>query len=171
MRRLLALMAAIALVASLSVSSVAAGSRERASSFHGDFNLAEEWTGRVVGRISADLSMPTDRQLVPGHYDFDGARGNAILESHSQIGNALFWYDANNQPGGSNVAFGEGVECIYFGPNNTGCGPFAVMFVDNLDPAIPDQVAFANSKDANGWVFSYWYHVGKGSFKLVYAGT
>lgn len=170
MRRLFALLAAVVLVVSLSASSVMAGER-RANSFVGNFNLAEEGTWHVWGRVSAQLSMPTDKQLVPSHYDFTGTRNNAIRESHAQIGNVQFWYDANNQPGGSNVAFADGVECIYFASGNTVCHEFAVMFIDNLDPALYDQVAFAGSKDADGWVFSYWYWVGKGSFNLTYTGS
>jgi hypothetical protein len=119
--------------------------------------------------------VPTDQRLVPGNYDFKGVPGNAIRESHSVIGNTNFWFDPGNY-GGANVAFGEGAECIYYGPNNTFCHEIAVMFIDNLDPAAPNQVAFADVRYADGphkgdWDFDngYWFWVGKGDFVLKLA--
>jgi hypothetical protein len=57
-------------------------------------------------------------------HDFTGAPGNGILESHGQFAYADFWYDPNHPfagSGGSNVAYGEGAECMYFGPNAQAC--------------------------------------------------
>jgi hypothetical protein len=171
MRRFVALLTAGVLVASLGASSVSAAPPlpPKVNSFVGSFGLAEEGTWHNWGLVVASLNMPTDSRLVPGTYNLYGSRDNTIREDHAVIGDAQFWYDANNQPGGSNVAFGQGTHCIYYGPNNTTCDPFAVMFIDNRDPKLPDQVAFANHKDANDqWAFDYWYWVGPGLFKLTY---
>jgi hypothetical protein len=170
MRRIVSLLAALALVAGLAGSSVAASGAK--SSFVGDFDLltfdqsTEDWT--LLGHASAQLFEPTDQRLVPGRYDFKGAAGNPIRESHAQIGRVDFWFDDFNRPP-TNVALGEGVECVYYGPNVADCHPWAVMFVDNLDPAAADEVAFAISKLTNGdWDFQYWQVVGKGDFVLKY---
>jgi hypothetical protein len=175
MRRVAALLAAIALTASLAGSSLAATSPTR-NSFIGDFDQVDE-NGLVYGHITSQLQMPTAQRLVPGSYDFRGSPDNpfGIRESHAQIGHAGFWFDPNHpEPGGqgSNVAFGEGVECVYFEPGNTACHEFAVMFIDPLDPALPDQVAFANGHDpeTGEWDFAYWFLVGKGDFVLKYFG-
>lgn len=174
MRRVLALLAAVGLVASLAASSVAAAPTVPRNSFVGDFALLDEGTGAVVGYVTAQLSPATDQRLVPGHYDFYGVPGNWILESHSQIGRVDFWFDPDNPGpglGGSNVAFAEGVECLYLNPGDSICHEFAVMFIDDLDPALPDQVAFANRNPSTGdWDFNWWYHVGKGSFVLNFRG-
>jgi hypothetical protein len=175
MRRLAALLAAIALTASLAGSSLAATGPEK-NSFVGDFDQVDE-SGLVYGHITAQLRVPTWQRLVPGSYDFKGAPDNpfGIRESHAQIGHVGFWFDPNHpEPGGlgSNVAFGEGVECVYFEPGNTACHEFAVMFIDPLDPALPNQVAFANAHDPESgeWDFAYWYLVGDGDFVLKYFG-
>jgi hypothetical protein len=169
MRRVVALLAALVLLASVGASSAAAGPGPKVNRFVGEFQIVEEGTWRVIGQVDATLTPPTDRHLVPGSYDFIGAPDNANHESHSQIGNVHFWFDPNHSAGGANVAFGEGVECIYWGPNDTTCHQMAVMFIDNLDRTTPDQVAFADHRDGNGeWVFEYWYWVGKGSFRLTF---
>ena len=174
MRRFIALLSAGALVASLAASSVSAAPPPKVNSFVGSFAIAEEGTRHTFGLVVASLNVPTDSRLVPGTYNLYGSHDNSIREDHAVIGDAQFWYDANNQVGGSNVAFGQGTHCIYYGPNNTLCQPFAVMFIDNRNPTLPDQVAFANHKELNTdngqeeWAFDYWYWVGPGFFKLTY---
>ena len=168
MRRLIALFGAIALTASLTGSSLAAVPR---SSFTGDFDLLPDGGGPAVGHITAELFEPTERRLVPGAYDFKGVPGNQIRESHSVIGSTQFWYDPGNL-GGSNVAFAEGAECIYYGPGDTFCHEIAVMFIDVLDPSHSDQVAFGNrDPDTGEWAFDWWFWVGKGDFVLKLAGS
>jgi hypothetical protein len=172
MRRVVALLAAVVLTASFAGSSAAATPTPRVNSFVGSFSLAEEGTWHSWGLVVASLAMPTDQRLVPGTFVQYGSPDNSIRRSEALIGNAHFWYDPNNSNGGkpgANVAFGEGVNCIYWGPNNTTCQPFAVMYIDNIDPTVPNQVAFANHKDdSDNWVFEYWYWVGPGLFKLTY---
>lgn len=171
-RRSLALIAGLVLVATATASSLAAAKNH----FSGDFDLLTG-DGVTAGHVTAQLFDPTEARLVPGSYDFAGVPGWGIREAHSQLGVVQWWYDANHpEPGlgGSNVAFAEGVECLYFGPNDTFCHAFAVMFIDVLDPSLPNQVAFADHR-LNGdpgaeWEFDMWFTVGAGDFVLRYAG-
>jgi hypothetical protein len=172
MRRVASLIAALVLVASPAGSSLAAGP-VGASSFSGSFELLAE-DGTLLGHATAKLFQATDQRLVPGSYDFIGAPSNWIRESHAQIGGTAFYHDPHHWPNGAtypgaDVAYGWGVECIYSEPGNAICHDFAVMFIDNLDPSVPNQVAFANSKLENGeFDFLYWQVAGKGGFVLKY---
>jgi hypothetical protein len=168
MRRIAAFLAALALVASVAGSSLAADPAPR-SSFHGDFDLLAE-DGTLLGHANAQLFQPTDQRLVPGRFDFMGAAGNPILESHAVIGNAHFWYDPGHLPNGAtipgaHVARGEGVECVYLGPNQTDCHGWAVQFVDNVDPSVRDEAMFFGS-----WGVATQF-VGNGGFVLRFSGT
>jgi hypothetical protein len=61
---------------------------------------------------------------------------------------------------------------VYFEPGNTACHEFAVMFIDPLDPALPDQVSFANERDEFGdWIWNWWFNVGNGEFVLRFYGN
>jgi hypothetical protein len=135
----------------------------------GNFDLIDGLSGELLGHASVRLATPTARQLVPGSFDFVGAPSNPIRESHAQIGNVYAWYDPGHE-GGSNVVLAEGVECIYFAPNQTGCHTWAAMFIDVLDPSRPNQVAFAIERDptTGDWLMNWWQLVGKGSFVLTY---
>ena len=174
MRRLVALLAALVLLGSLAGSSVAANPVPR-SSFTGDFNLLLE-DGTPWGHATAQLVQPTDQRPVPGHFDFRGVPGIAIRESHAQIGQVHFYYDPNHWPNGArypgaNVVRAEGVECVYIDLNNADCHQWAMMLIDNKDPSVPNQAAFAISKLANGdWDFQYWQIVGRGDFVLRFSG-
>ena len=172
MRRVLALLAATGLVASLAASSVAAAPNAARPLFIGEFDLVTDDGATIAGHVSAELRLPTGSQLVPGSYSFYGVPGWGIRESHSQLGHVSFWFDPGNPGsglGGSNVAFADGVECLYFtDPGNAFCHEFAVMFIDDLDPSLPDQVAFADTHLADGgWDFTMWFKVGKGAFVLA----
>jgi prepilin-type processing-associated H-X9-DG protein len=168
LRRASSALVAVGLLAAL----VGAGSASAATrnSFVGDFELIDGGSGAVVGRVTAQLGDPTSQRLVPGTYDFKGAPGNAIAESHAQLGHVGWWFDPNHPApgaGGSNVAFADGVECLYFGANDAFCHEFAVMFIDDINPAFPDQVAFADHRGEGGdWEFTYWFLVGRGDFVL-----
>jgi hypothetical protein len=180
-RRSLAVLGALALVATAATSSLAVSSTPR-SSFNGDFDvLLDTDAGKVLlGHATAQLFEPTNQRLVPGTFDFVGAPDNAIRESHAQIGQVDFWDDPDHWSSdasspGATVAFAEGVECVYFEPGVTDCHPWAVMFIDNDDPGARNEVAFAISKVADGehagqWDFVYWQWVGDGSFVLKYSG-
>lgn len=169
-RRGLAVLAGLALVVTAASASLAAPSKNH---FLGDFDLVTG-DGVTAGHVTAQLFDPTASRLVPGSYDFIGVPGWGIRESHSQLGSVQWWFDADNPApglGGSNVAFAEGVECLYFGPNDSFCHQFAVMFIDDIDPSLPDQVAFADHQADGGWVFDMWFTVGAGDFVLHLAGA
>jgi hypothetical protein len=170
MRRVFALAAAIVLGATVSGSGLAAAGSAKLS-FSGDFvQLAGD--GTVMGRIVAELGLPSEQNLVPGTYDFQGAPGNWVRESHAVIGHTAYWYDPGHE-GGSDVAYGEGVECAFFGVGDATCHEWAVMFIDVRDAAVPNQVAFSIVRDANG-AFDFntetgqawWYTVGRGDFVM-----
>jgi hypothetical protein len=173
------LFAALVLVGSLAGSSLAADTAPK-NSFTGDFTLLTEDGSIVLGRATVSLFTPTDQRLVPGSYDFKGASTNpfGLRESHAQIGRSGFWFEPDwgkddpSKVSGANVAFGEGVECVYFEVGDAGCHLFALQFVDPLDPTLPRMAAFANSKNEDGsWNFQFWRMVGKGDFVLKFSGT
>ena len=179
MRRIASLFAALVLVGSLAGSSLASGTVPK-NSFTGDFTLLSEDGSVVLGHATVSLFPPTDQRLVPGSYDFTGASTNptGVRESHAQLGQSGFWFEPDwgkwdaSKVSGANVAFGQGVECAYYGPNNADCHVFALQFVDPLDPTMPHMAAFANSKNDDGsWNFQYWQMVGKGDFVLKFSGT
>jgi hypothetical protein len=163
-----ALLLSAGLIASLGAANLAAGATR--SSFVGDFDVVTEGDRQVVWHVTAQTFRPSATRLVPGDYVAKGVVDWAAAEVHAQIAHVDFWFDPNNPApglGGSNVAFADGVECVYNAPGDAACGLFAVMFIDDLDPSLPDQVAYANTKLENGdWDFQYWFWVGKGSFQV-----
>jgi hypothetical protein len=170
MRRPIALAAAVVLAASLAGSSVASTSASKLR-FTGDFVQLSD-AGEAMGRITAQLFEPTQQQLVPGSYDFVGAPGNGVRESHAVIGHTAFWFDPGHE-GGSNVAYGDGVECVFFGVNDSVCHEWAVMFIDPVDGSVPNQVAFSIVRDASGAFdfntetgMAWWYTVGHGDWEM-----
>jgi hypothetical protein len=81
--------------------------------------------------------------------------------------------------GGSNVAYAEGVECLYTEPGAKSCHAFTGMFVDVLDPAATDWVEFQGQdpnnpshdpNDPTTWDKSQFF-VGKGAFVLYCVGS
>jgi hypothetical protein len=161
------------LAASMGVATIDAASR---SAFSGDFDVVAEGSRQLIGHVKASTFVPTEQRLVPGSFDWKGAPGRPVRESHAMFSRVDFWFDPNNPApglGGSNVAFAEGVECVYLTPGDAGCTEFAVMFIDDLDPSLPNQVAFSNGRDpATGdWNFDQWYWVGAGDFSLRFVAS
>jgi hypothetical protein len=177
MRRVLALISAVVLVASLAGSAAATPAVPQSSSFVGNFEMINMNDGTAAGWANVEIRVPTDQSLVPGSYDFRGAKGWLIRESHAVLGVAGFWHDSTNQ-GGSNVAYTEGVECLYTDPGAKYCHAFTGMFVDVLDPAATDWVEFQGQdpndpshdlNDPTTWD-KFQFFVGKGSFVLRCVG-
>ena len=169
MRRMSALVAAVVLGVSLAGSSLAAAPVKHG--FTGDFaQLAED--GTVTGWVVAQLGQPSDQHLVPGTFDYTGAPGTWVRESHTVIATTSYWYDPGHE-GGSNVAYADGVECIYLGVGDASCHEWAVMFIDPVDGSKPNQIAYSHVRDGSG-AFDFnpetgqawWFTVGRGDFVL-----
>jgi hypothetical protein len=112
---------------------------------------------------------------VPGSYDFRGASDNWIRESHAVIGATSFWFDPDHDPAGStipgaHVAAGDGVECVFAGPNDAVCHEWTVTYVDNVDAMVRDEVRFTWENPDNSWGEATQF-VGKGTFTLKVLGT
>jgi hypothetical protein len=174
MRRVLALLSAFVLVASLAGSAAATSAVPDSSSFVGNFELLNP-DGTVAGMANVDLRVPTEQRLVPGSYDFYGAPGNSIRQSHAVLGFTEFWFDFGNRSD-ANVAYTEGVECLYTDPGAKFCHAFTGTFVDVLDPAAADWVEFQGqdptnpNSDPTTWE-KHVFYVGKGSFVLRCVGS
>jgi hypothetical protein len=171
MRRLVALLSAGVLVASLAASSTVAAASSK-NMFVGNFEVIDFGTRQVIGRVSANLIEPTYAQLVAGTYDFTGAPGYKVLAGHGQLAIGYFSYAPNARPdSGANVAQGEGVECDYYAPNNAICREWLIQFLDYVKPGIPSQIDLATrdpiSGEWSGWTS---YEVGRGAFVLRYKG-
>ncbi len=170
MRRIISLLAAVVLTASLAGSSLAADAKP-ALGFTGNFAELDA-DGNVLGMINARLSVPTDQDLVPGEFSFVGAPGYFVREAHTIIAGTGYWFDKGHE-GGANVAYADGVECTYTGVGDTDCHEWAVMFIDPLDRTRPNQVAFSHVRDASG-AFDFdeatgqarWFNVGAGAFEM-----
>jgi hypothetical protein len=178
MRRLVALLSAGVLVASLAASSVSAAPAAPENSLVANFQAIEGGTNKVIGRVTVQLFAPSERHLVPGFYDFYGVPGYPVRESHAQLGRVEFWYDpAAGNPGGyegppdfgANVAYAEGVMCDYAEPNVPNCHPIYLWFVDVLDPAGRADYLDTNTytPTVGDWDGTSW-NVGKGAFVLTY---
>ena len=177
MRRLVALLSAGVLVASLAASSVSAAPAAPKNSLVANFQAIEGGTNKVIGRVTVQLFEPSEQRLVPGFYDFYGVPGYPVRESHAQLGKVDFWYDeAAGNPGdwtgddvGANVAYAEGVICDYAEPNVPNCHPIYLWFVDVVGLGGRADYLDTNivNPGANPWDGTSW-NVGKGSFVLTY---
>ena len=169
MRRFVALLSAVLLVASVAGSAAATSVVPDSSSFVGNFEMLNP-DGTSAGWAKVQIQMPTEQRLVPGSYDFVGANGNSIREGHAVLGIAGFWHDSIAN-GGSNVAYTEGVECLYTDPGAKYCHAFTGMFVDVLDREAPDYVVFeGQNPDTLAWD-EFFFYVGKGTFVLRCVGS
>jgi hypothetical protein len=170
-RRSMALLSGGILAASLAASSVSAAPALPRSSLIADFQAVSD--GVVIGRVTARLSVPSEQHLVPGSYDFYGAPGWPVRESHAQLGNVQFAYDPNaGGPGfGANVAYAEGVICDYAEPNVPDCHDIFLWFVDVLDPAGRADYLDTNAHNpgSDPWDGTSW-NVGNGAFVLTFTG-
>ena len=169
MRRFVALLSAGVLVASLAGSSAAAATSSK-NMFVGNFEVIDFGTRAVIGRVTANLSEPTDAQLVAGTYDFTGAPGYEVLAGHGQLAIGSFSYSENAKlESGANVAQGEGVKCDYYAPNVALCHTWLIQFLDYVEPGIPSQIDL-KTRDPISGEWSSWtsYEVGRGAFVLTY---
>jgi hypothetical protein len=165
MRRVLALVAALALVVSVTGSSLAAGSIPGTSRFVGSFDTY--FQGQRLGHINAVLVPTTDSQFIGGSYSTSGPFGSSVAIPTEVV----FYHKA---------AYNE----VWFNGLEVGTGQgktaFTGHFVDYFDLSTPDTVEFwaqpmAPVAAPGGFVFTnttgptYYgpQTVGKGTFVLV----
>jgi len=187
MRRVLALIAAIVLVASLASVSLAAGPTARVNRFAGNFDML--YGGEVVARVVVNFKEPTSTQMVPGTLDvywtpgwgypdnaaafpFMDLKWYPVRESHAQLIAGFFGHDAD---AGGLVAGVSGYLCDYTVEWNGDCRDFSAIFVRSDDPAMGNRAAWAfnpvmNPEGEKVYDYASWFDAGTGSFSLIYAG-
>jgi hypothetical protein len=180
MRRLLAPLGAVVLVASLAGSSVAAAPVAKVDHFVGNFDMLDD-SGHVVGHIVVNFKEPTSSRMVPGTLDvywepYDAgtppfpyfmALGAPVRESHAQLISA--WFDTYDDDTWGHVVTGgtDGYLCDYAGPWSGGCRYFSVLFqTTTLGPERVSNWSLGDGADPNRFTFD----VGTGAFVLTYAG-
>jgi hypothetical protein len=161
MRRLLALLAAAGLVATVASSSVAATPSMPTTGFVGDFDVKVD--GVVIGHINAVLASVPNQDRIAGSYRFKGVDGGLGV---AQVGETAFYRSAT-----AKEVWFKALEIGYPGP---GYGIFVGHFIDVLDPAATDYVEFWSQKitydpdpgGALGGTFQGRFDVGRGTFTL-----
>jgi hypothetical protein len=165
MRRIGAIVAALMLVVSMATVSAAAQPSGRSNSFYANFDLLEYQGTTVVAHVVANLAEPTDDHLVSSTVAIVWTDG-PVRESHAQVIETRFWHLLDDPvEGPQNGAFAYGVLCDYNAPQIGSCQPFAMVFVDTLDPAFLNHVGFSvpgTSVCCDGT----WYDVGRGAFAM-----
>jgi len=178
MRRIVALLAALVLLASVGASSVSAGQRTpRVNHFVGNFDMTDT-NGTVIGHVHADFKEPTLTRMVPGTLDifwepYDVANPPfpfmpldwpPVKESHAQL--LAAWFDGGDTDWAGYVvtAGTSGYLCDYTAPWNADCRPFVALFQTTTSGPAPHLVQFFPGDD--GVLFP----AGRGSFVLTYAG-
>jgi hypothetical protein len=168
MRRVISLVAAMALAVSMSGPSVAAGPPSFLTHFYGSFDTLAN--GVVVGHTVARIWPSTADKPTSGTYSTWTLDGK--ISSSAQLGDVVF-----NRKGGYNEVWFNGMEWGIGGTN----GIFTGHFVDYLDPAQADSVEFyvrpVNDLLLGGaWRASlgdplyFHFDVGTGVFSLVITG-
>ena len=165
MRRVLALVAAMALVVSVAGSSLATGSVAGTSRFAGSFDTYVD--GQLVGHINAVLVPTTNSQFIGGSYSTSGPLGSSVAIPTEVV----FYHQATY-----NEVWFNGLE-VGTGQGKTA---FTGHFVDYFDPSKKDTVEFwaqpmAPVTAPGGFAFTnasnnpnhYVLTVGKGTFVLV----
>ena len=142
MRRMLALLAAVGLVASLGPASVVAAPTTQPNSFHGDLDMLDQGDGHVVGHVVADILDQTTTRPGSGTVDVRWAQGGPVLRSHGVLTTIWFGQQPNNPDVGAvRWAGGNGTLCDTT-TAGTSCGPFGVIFNEAVDPAFANFVGW-----------------------------
>ena len=133
MRRIVALMAAAMLVASVASTSLAAAP-PTANRFVGDFDIVDFDLTTRIGHVEANFSEPTAGKLVPGTIDIYWA-GGEVRETHTQLVDTEFgettWEDPYSPTGEFHAIYGRatGSRCDYRGVGDGTCEPFAMIWL------------------------------------------
>jgi len=167
MRRMLALLAAVGLVASLGPASVVAAPTTQPNSFHGDFDLLDDSGTQYLGHIVVDFGEVPNTKGNVGSLDVTWAAGGS---SHGQLTWAEFGQQANDEWNVGALRWGwvKGTLCDK-GTGGTSCNPFAMMAQETLSPTMPNFIGWSvpgSSKCCGG----DWDQVGRGAFVLNYLG-
>ena len=170
MRRSLALLAAIVLMASLGASSVAATTTIEPSSFHGDFDMLDQGSGQAVGRIVVDLHEQTDARQSPGSLDVYWASGNPVRKSHARLSGVWFGQEADNPSWGAVRFAGAAGTICDTGATGTSCGDFSVIFEQTVSPEFPNYIGWS-APGTSTCCDGPWYQAGRGEFGLSYLGS
>lgn len=185
MRRMVALLGAMVLVASLASSSLAVGPPSRVNRFVGEFDMVDA-EGTVVGHVAANFGEPSDTALVPGRIDvtwewydpadpapfpFMDLDWPPVRESHAQLLASWFMDEPGTEAGDVTIAGASGYLCDYTAPWNAGCRPFWVQFqTHTIGPAryVLWGLGTGDAGDPNSITAEFW--AGNGAFVLTYAG-
>jgi len=179
MRRLVALVSAAVLVATLAGSSVAAAPSYRVNHVVGNFDVLD-WDGSVVGHVVVNYGEPTYERVVPGTLDVTWALDARFpypqpqygaKESHTILAAAWFGSDPTRpeQTGNEFIETGaDGSMCDFGAPWNYLCHDFG--FVIQLNPFGDGKnlVAFGRMDWKNNP--AEWYVIGEGAFHVTYTG-
>jgi len=167
MRRVISLVAAMALAVSMSGPSVAAGPPSFLTHFSGSFDMVAN--GEVVGHVDAQIWPSSADKPTSGTYSTWTLDGK--ISSSAQLGDTAFYRND-----GYNEVWFNGMEWGIGGTN----GIFTGHFVDYLDPAAPDMVEFwgrpINNLVGGAWETSlgdpyyFQFTVGNGLFRIVITG-
>ena len=172
MRRMVALLAALVLTATLASAGSAAGPTSRVNHLVANFDILD-WDGSVVGHLVADYKEPTADRFVPGRLDVawvGGARlpyglpAEGIAESHT----LLVWAGFGPGTPGPVETGTNGTMCDYVAAGTATCHEFQVMFEQNYDGLGTNLVGFGVPDWENNP--AEWYKIGRGSFVITYAG-
>jgi hypothetical protein len=170
MRRMLALLAAVGLVASLGPASVVAAPTTQPNSFHGDFDMLDQGSGQAVGHIVVDLHEQTNARQTPGSLDVYWASGSPIRKSHARLSGVWFGQEFLDPGWGAVRSAGATGTICDTGADGATCGDFSVIFEQTVSPEFTDYVGWSvpGSSECCGGA---WYQVGKGAFALSYLGS
>jgi hypothetical protein len=118
-----------------------AANRTSAGTIHANFSMAPLGTTAPWGSVTADVRGPANFADVPGYYNFDanstGIAADDLVHARGVVRDVIFWYDPYQ--GGARVGFVEGVQCLYWQSRAPSCTDADWMFVDRVDPKVPDQ--------------------------------
>lgn len=183
MRRFVALLAAVALVASVSSASLAAGPTAQVNHLLANFTMLDE-QGNAVGQVVADFRESSWDRWVPGTLDvywapyaqeappfpFMALENWQVQRSHAQLTGAWFNREVDGPFPGTTVAGAGWYLCDFANPWDTGCRKFWVQFRVNVDGS--KLVSWGIDADGTGQPNDHIvaFGAGPGVFVLTFSG-
>ena len=175
MRRVVAILAAMALMGSLAGSTLAEGPHDRVNRVVGNFDFLD-WDGSVVGHVTVNYQEPTAQQWVPGSLEVTWVPGARFPYQQPPFGAkmsrtiliaAWFGPPVGGEPGAIETG-AQGSMCDFGAQWNGICHDFQVVIERNADLHGQHLIAFGMPDWENAP--AEWYVVGPGSFTVTYAG-